>query len=388
MIFCDFYLPGQKGGGGMRSMVNLVERFRDKYEFFVVTRNYGGRNDPKPYSGVITGDWSSIGGAKVFYLSHKQMRLGMFRRLAAEIAPGLIIVNSAFSKPAILALLLRRLRFFRQIPIIVAPCGEFFPGALSIKPWKKRIFLIAAKSFGLYRRVIWKASSEAEGREIKKVIGKKARILAAPDVLPKHILPDFSPGKKPRKKKGSVKFIFYSRIDQKKNLIFFLCLLRQINIGQITLDIAGPVENETHWSECLKVIQKLPANITVNFVGGIDYNAGLNKLLESDVFVLPTLSENFGYVILEAMSAGCALLISDRTGWHSIEEKGIGRTIPLENPGEWLSAMRDFVEIDYAEFAAMSANARLFAEQCLSNTDGLEANARLLDVALKETKTT
>jgi len=33
-------LPGFRSGGGMWMIANLVERFADRYEFFIVTRNY------------------------------------------------------------------------------------------------------------------------------------------------------------------------------------------------------------------------------------------------------------------------------------------------------------------------------------------------------------
>ena len=37
LVFCDFYLPGFKSGGGMWTVVNLVDRFHDRFDFFIVT---------------------------------------------------------------------------------------------------------------------------------------------------------------------------------------------------------------------------------------------------------------------------------------------------------------------------------------------------------------
>ena len=50
------------------------------------------------------------------------------------------------------------------------------------------------------------------------------------------------------------------------------------------------------------------------------------------VFLFPTLGENFGQVILEAMTAGCAILISDATPWRGLQEKGYGWELPLAQP--------------------------------------------------------
>ena len=55
------------------------------------------------------------------------------------------------------------------------------------------------------------------------------------------------------------------------------------------------------------------------------------NLFEYHFFILPTLGENFGHVFIEALAAGCPLIISNRTPWLELEKKGIGWDIPLEN---------------------------------------------------------
>ncbi|MEO7673181.1 MAG: hypothetical protein ABIU09_03775, partial [Pyrinomonadaceae bacterium] len=69
LVFCDFYLPGFKSGGGMWTVVNLIERFSDRYDFFVVTRNYESKGDKKPYTTVRSDNWNAVGNAQVWYFS-------------------------------------------------------------------------------------------------------------------------------------------------------------------------------------------------------------------------------------------------------------------------------------------------------------------------------
>jgi glycosyltransferase involved in cell wall biosynthesis len=45
--------------------------------------------------------------------------------------------------------------------------------------------------------------------------------------------------------------------------------------------------------------------------------------------VLPTYNENFGYVILEALLAGCPVILSDQPPWRDLEARQVGWTIPL-----------------------------------------------------------
>ncbi|MBI9061941.1 MAG: hypothetical protein JEZ14_08115 [Marinilabiliaceae bacterium] len=39
LIFIDWFLPGYKAGGPVRSMANMVEYLMEEYDFFIVTRN-------------------------------------------------------------------------------------------------------------------------------------------------------------------------------------------------------------------------------------------------------------------------------------------------------------------------------------------------------------
>ena len=76
-------------------------------------------------------------------------------------------------------------------------------------------------------------------------------------------------------------------------------------------------------SECEKLIDKLPANVAANVVGPVPYDAGLQHLFASHFFVLPTLNENFGYVLLKAWPPGRRCLTSENVVWDDLEEKNV-----------------------------------------------------------------
>src|SRR5690606_19890907 len=103
---------------------------------------------------------------------------------------------------------------------------------LKLKSVKKRTFLGAARAAALYRDVIWKASAEAEADEIRNVFGKGLKVLIAPDLPPREILPNIEVSKKPEKRPGAAKFIFVSRITPKKNLDFLLRSMAALNKGE------------------------------------------------------------------------------------------------------------------------------------------------------------
>ena len=45
-------------------------------------------------------------------------------------------------------------------------------------------------------------------------------------------------------------------------------------------------------------------------------------------------------------AAGCPLIISDRTPWQNLEEKGIGWSIPLEDKINWDKILQTCVDMD------------------------------------------
>jgi glycosyltransferase involved in cell wall biosynthesis len=381
LVFCDSYLPGINGGGGVWTIVNLVDRFCDSYDFFIVTRNHDGRGDRRPYTTVSAGDWNTIGNASVFYLSDEDVTQAMLAELANGVRPGSVFLNSTMSDPCVKFLMARRRGLVADIPVIVASTGEFSPGALRSKPLKKKAYLSAARTTGLFNNVIWKASTETEAWEIRRAIGVDADIMIASDLTPNDVLADYSPAMKPPKRKGEARLIFYSRIEQKKNLKYLLEVLGDVGAGSITLDIVGTHEDQKYWRECELLIAGLPANINAQVAGGVTYDAGLKHLLSSHFFLLPTLGENFGYVLIESLAAGTPVITSDRVVWDDLEKKHVGRRIALKNKDEWRREIECSIEMDGPEYRAMSDAARNYALEWLARREPELANAAVLERA-------
>ena len=383
LIFCDYYLPGFKGGGGMWSVVNLVDRFGRDYDFFIVTRNHD-LTETTPYEGVVTNAWNDVGSAKVYFFGKGRLNTKKVAELVAAIRPNAIYLNSLFSLPVIKFLTARRKDLVGELPVILAPCGELSKAALKIKAAKKKLFLAYAKGVRLYDGVIWKASFEADAADIRDVFGADVEVMTAPDLVPEVILPDFSPAWKPAKAPGSVKLVYLSRISPKKNLIYLLERLKEVDSGEITLDIVGPVDDEAYWQKCKGIIAEMPKNISVKTLGAYPNNEALRLMADSHFFVMPTLNENFGYVFIEALAAGCPILVSDNTVWTDVDERQVGWQIPLGEPERFVRQIRNCLEMDSTEYLRMSADARKYAEDWLSRDEINEATARVLSRALDD----
>jgi glycosyltransferase involved in cell wall biosynthesis len=249
LTICDYYLPGYKSGGGMRTIVNMVDRLHDRFDFRIITRDHDGKLDKEQYKTVKINEWNDVRNAKVFYLSKNNVKISKLRELITDVQPDLLYFNSYFATLAIYVLKLRKLRMIPKVNVVIAPCGELSEGALQLKSGKKRIFLAYSKISGLYRNIIWKASSEIEKKEIESVKGKGGKIFIAPDLPPKVIFEDYKIELKPKKKSGEAKMIFLSRFMRKKNFKWFLENLPEIQ-GRLIIDIYGPLEDEVYWREC------------------------------------------------------------------------------------------------------------------------------------------
>jgi glycosyltransferase involved in cell wall biosynthesis len=225
--------------------------------------------------------------------------------------------------------------------------------------------------------VIWKAAAEAEKLDIKKTIGERAKIFVAPNMPPRTILENFTLEMKPLKEKGAVRLIFLSRVSPKKNLRFALELLQNLK-GEVIFDLYGSLEDEAYWKECQEIITALPSNIKVEFRGSVEYERVAEKMSGYHFFFFPTLGENFGHVVIEALAAGCPVLISDQTPWRNLENASAGWDIPLSQRDKWTEILTKCVEMSHEEFIGTAGSARKFAEDWLAAPEIEQSNRRVL----------
>ncbi len=365
----DWYLPGYKAGGALTAISNLIELVGDEFDFCVFTRDRDS-TDELPYSMVPVDRWVTVGKARVFYTSDISMK--NLRRRIREVEPQIIYLNSFFSRLTVKTLLLRRMGLLPEAAVVLAPRGEFSPGALKLKPYRKWLYRKLMIPAGLYRDLIWQASSELEkehirGSATRNGSGDDLGILVAPDVpAPGLASLPYSP-QRPRKEPGTVRFVFLSRITPKKNLHFALELLGSAD-GEIQLDMYGPIDDQDYWEACQEQIRRLPNSIRVSYKGPIPQQQVLEVFAKYHFQLLPTLGENFGYVIIEGLAAGCPILVSDQTPWRELSKKRAGWDLPLKDRGEWRQAIQRCVEMDQNTYEPLSLAARSYFEEWMSSS--------------------
>lgn len=386
LVLCDYYLPGYKSGGGMRTIVNMIERLHEIYDFRIVTRDHDGKLDKESYKTVKINEWNTLENAQVYYLSKDSIKISKIRELILEIKPDLLYANSFFSTLSIFAANLKKLGLIPNIKMIVSPCGELSDSALNIKSPKKGAYIFYSNLLNIYKGkdFVWKASSEIEEREIFKVKKRAGKVFIASDLPPRYLNKNYKQENKPLKEIGTAKMIFLSRFVRIKNFKWLLENLKNIK-GNLEINVYGPIEDVDYWKECLIIIDQLPENIKVESKGGIPYQQTSEVLLEHHFFISSTLSENFGHVFLESLAAGSPIIISNRTPWLDLEKKGIGWDLALENPQKWINVINCCISMNNEEYTQTSSNARGFAINWLNNESIEKETEELLEFGLSNT---
>lgn len=406
LIFLRCYLPGEKSGGPVRSIANLVERLGDDFQFKVVTTDRDS-GEVAPYPHIQSGRWYNRGKTQVLYLPPQQHSLRVAKAILHETPSKLIYLNSLFNRFFTIYPILatRNIERLRQ-RVVLAPRGELDRGALAIKSTKKKYFLAAARKAGLYRTVTWHATNEAERDQIHRrfsptepihcvsnltsrfdfteelvpafrEIGSRTEFPSdqngfahcpSPETRPlRTAFDDSQQGRTKANGTGPLRMAFLSRLVPKKNLAGALRTLEQVRVP-VLFDIYGPAEDRRYESQCRQLAAKLPSNIQVNFRGPIDHSRVVETLRQYDVFFFPTLGENFGHVIVEALAAGCIAIISDQTPWRDLELNGAGWDIAVDRPDLFAAAIEQCATMDREVLIAMKRRALAMAQEQFDST--------------------
>lgn len=369
----DYYLPGFQGGGLVRTLANLRHAISDQIELCIFTRDRDLGAD-QPYADLPANQWLDQPQGPLFYASPDQFNAAGLIRAAHGQSFSLLYLNSFFSFNGSIHPCRKWRKQHPDIPILLAPRGEFSPGALQLKPVRKKLFISLMRSLGQYRSIYWHASTSAEAEDIRQQFPEASdqiHMAADPVLLDADALPDAHTPKR----EGHLRIAFISRISPKKNLDGLLSILMQAE-RPVHLSIYGPIEDQTHWQQCQAMIGQLPDHVTVTYDGTLTPDQVSPTFARHDLFAFPTHGENFGHVIFEALRAGTPVLLSDQTPWQT-DAKGALVTLPLGDRAGWQHAIRQATERSEAMQQQLREAARALARAQAGNSQILTDNIRM-----------
>jgi glycosyltransferase involved in cell wall biosynthesis len=125
--------------------------------------------------------------------------------------------------------------------------------------------------------------------------------------------------------------IYLGRLDKVKNLEYLLSELSHNVKIPYTLTMAG--EGESAYVNTLK--QMATPTTEIHWRGQVEGEEKFKLLAQADILVLPSHTENFGNVVIEALSQGTPVLLSDNVGAKDYVMANEVGWVVKTTPGNW-----------------------------------------------------
>lgn len=351
-MLIDWYLPGTKAGGPVRSVYSLVNLLKDEFDFYIITTNFD-LGSSTPYQTIKANELFFQDGINYFYFSRENLNSNNVLNLIHEINPNLVYLNSFWSYYFSINIVALKNKNAFTAPVLLAPRGMLSKGAMSLKSLKKNTFLLLAKILRRYNHISFHATNAQEAKDIRSKFSS-AKVLVSPNVNSSSVIENKTP-----KEKNHLKLFFLSRIAKVKNLHFALEILKAVPSKiSVEYDIYGNLEDRDYWKICEDIISHLPKNISVKQKGELQFNEVQSVICNYHALFLPTLNENFGHSIVESLLCGCPVIISDQTPWNDLEQHDAGFAIALNNREKFVQAILHFANMNQDQFlqASKAAN--------------------------------
>jgi len=147
------------------------------------------------------------------------------------------------------------------------------------------------------------------------------------------------------------------------------------------LEIVGRDENPEYAEELRREVVRLGLNGRVSFVGEVSQVELANKMRRSCIFVLPSLSEGLGRVVVEAMATGTPVVGSRIGGIPEMVQDGLTGFLVPPSDEEALAERLLWVLKHPQEAEDIGRRAREFARSFFSSEAYLAGYKRLLEMA-------
>jgi len=226
-----------------------------------------------------------------------------------------------------------------RIPVILSPRGMLTSYTQHNRNSfsKKLIHYLIGKKLLQYCHI--HATSEQEKKDVLEIVQPQSTTVIPNLVNIKHQISGIQyQGEAKRKEQHTVfvedkeklfKLIFLSRIEEKKGLELLFDALATLVIPW-SLTIAGA--GKESYIEILKLkAQSLKLSEHIHWIGRVLDQDKFTLMAEHDLLVLTSYNENFANVVIESLSVGTAVLLSDRVGLVDyIVEKDLGWIATLD----------------------------------------------------------
>jgi glycosyltransferase involved in cell wall biosynthesis len=266
----------------------------------------GGRLDFQRYPR----DFGNVPILRVLELSHGLY--GALRRQGTQVQ--IIHANGLWTAPTLYpAWAARR----SAAALVCSPRGTLSPVALARSAYRKRLFWLFTQRKAVAKASLIHATSEQEYRDIR-AFGLRQPVV----VIPNGIDVPETPAR--RRRGGRRRLLYLGRLHPIKGLETLLQAWAQVaaEFEDWELRLVGPGEESY-----IARLARLAADLRLPRVAFAGPSYGAEKTGEyqsAELYVLPSLSENFGMSVAEALAHGLPVITTHGAPWSGVEARDCG----------------------------------------------------------------
>lgn len=167
--------------------------------------------------------------------------------------------------------------------------------------------------------------------------------------------PDFPPPD------GPLRLCYVGSLDFRKGFLYLLKALQSFPPGRIRLTIVGASGTRS----CKKLYQRESAELDLSLVPGDP----LHALQSSELSILPTLEDGFGFAIGEAMACGLPVIVTDQCGGAELVQHGISGWVVPSRDASAIAEVLQLALDKRKNLREMGRAARSSAERFLASSN-------------------
>lgn len=353
------FFPSQTGGpnNSLYWMTKALIKY-GRIKVIVVTSNEGQDKIKIEFNKWLETDYGNViyNTERIHYLPLKLI----FRALKNTLKADAIHLTSIFYPPSWIT---ATWAILNNRKVIWSPRGELDPKALVYSPNQKRVVLWFINKM-LAKKVTFHVTCHAEELYVKEQFGQGIQVVT---------LPNFMEVPELMNKKKTNTFLYIGRIHPKKaieNLIKALKNSKEFLGSNFLFKIAGNYNND-YGQELIKLVNELELTEKIQFLGHID-GPQKQELLASAYFsFMPSHTENFGNVVVEALAQKTPVVASTGTPWGILEKRKAGFWInnSVDNLTKIIDKILNLQESDYNSMSDAAYNLALDEFDISKNVD-------------------
>jgi glycosyltransferase involved in cell wall biosynthesis len=232
-----------------------------------------------------------------------------------------------------------------DVPYVVRACGMLDAWALRRRPFKKKLYLAWRLRQMLERAVAVHCTTRMEAASTSQLRTNFPGIIVEPNGVTNDefkVLPARGGFRTAHGIGDRPLIVFLGRVHPGKGVEYLLPALRLLRTPDAVAVVVGP-DDSAFAAKLKQQAAAMAPSARVIFTGLLRGPERIAPLVDADVFVLPSEHENFGVAVIEALAAGCPVVVSDQVGLcQEILGEGVGSVCSLDTASiaaaldEWL----------------------------------------------------